>query len=337
MNITFRLDASEEIGIGHLMRCLALSEELINRGHRCYFLSKIDNEDLVEKIEKRKTIFKKLNSTTSLKEDLKKLIEFSKEQEIDWVVTDHYGIDSEYIKKIKKNGFKILSVDDAAQIDYCSDIILNQNIGSEKLRYSKKINSELLLGPKYVLLREELLRKNKMTESKNVKKILLTFGGTDNDNFTLKILKLLDSAIENKEFLVIAGPLNKFYEDIKKYSEDRNNITIIKSPENLADVYSKTDIAISAGGSSCYELAYFGIPNIIISIADNQLRIAEELEKQKVSIYSGKKDELNKEELIEKVKELIKNQTLRKKMSSNGKKLVDGKGKQRVVNFMEKM
>ncbi|GAG07678.1 unnamed protein product, partial [marine sediment metagenome] len=113
-------------------------------------------------------------------------------------------------------------------------------------------------------------------------------------------------------------------------------IRVIKSPENMANLYLESDIAISAGGSSCYELAYFGIPNIIITLADNQLNIAHELDKQKISTYLGTKNEIEIEQLKNKVKELINNDSLRKTMSQNGKKLVDGKGKERIVRFMER-
>jgi len=146
-------------------------------------------------------------------------------------------------------------------------------------------------------------------------------GGTDKDNLILKIMKFLKS-FNNLEFLIVIGPLNPHFDEIKKYIKENGlNARVIKSPDNMTDLYLESDIAISAGGSSCYEFAYFGIPNIIVVIADNQ------------SIYVGKKEELNSENLKNKFKELIDNSSLRKKLSENGKKLVDGKGKQRIVDF----
>jgi spore coat polysaccharide biosynthesis predicted glycosyltransferase SpsG len=100
-------------------------------------------------------------------------------------------------------------------------------------------------------------------------------------------------------------------------------------------IYLESDIAISAGGTTCYELAYFGIPNIIITIADNQLKNAKDLDKQKVSIYLGKKDDVTTDKITEKAKELIDNSNLRKSISLNGKKLIDGKGKKRIVEALE--
>ena len=336
MNVAFRVDASSNIGIGHLMRCLALSEELTRKGHDCYFLSKIENDELINKIEKN-NIHYQINSNATLLEDNKILVKFAKEKDIDWIVTDHYGINTEYIKEIKQNNFKVLSVDDNAQIHYYSDIVLNQNIGSEKLNFSAEKYTKFILGAKYAIIRDELLIKKNKKEGNEVKKILIMLGGTDKDNLILKILKTLKSC-RNLEFLVVIGPLNPHYDKIKNFIESENlKARIIKSPENMADLYLESDIAISAGGTSCYELSYFGIPNLIISVADNQLTISNEFDKQNISIYLGEKEKLSSEDLKNKFKELIDDSALRKKLSENGKKLVDGKGKQRIVELMEKI
>jgi UDP-2,4-diacetamido-2,4,6-trideoxy-beta-L-altropyranose hydrolase len=334
LKVAFRVDAIREIGIGHLMRCLALSEELTKRGNICYFLSKID--DALERIIKQYNVnVKKINRNLNLRDDLELLINFSKRNNIDWVITDHYGIDSNYIKNVKQNGFRVLSMDDCAQMYYVSDVVVNQNIGAEKVKIQADENTKLLLGPKYVMLRDELLIRNKRAGNKKVKKILVSLGGVDNDNYTLKILQ---SIFNNREILVILGPLNYFYNEISSFAEKtKGNIKIEKSPENMADIYLQSDIAVSAGGSSCYELAYFGIPNVIVATADNQIKLAQELDERKISIFLGKKEIVKAEKIRGHVEKLKNDYSLRKSMSQNGKKLIDGKGRVRIVDFMEKI
>lgn len=338
MKVVFRVDASSDIGIGHLMRCLALSEELLRREHSCYFLSKINNYELISIIKKNNVHFQKINPNATLQTDVEMLIKFSNENDVDWIITDHYDINSQYIREIKKHNPKVLSIDDDAQIHYYSDIIVNQNIGAEKFDFSSEKYSKLLLGPKYVMLRDELLKKYKRGGTKKVEKILIMLGGADPDNVTLKVLRMLESLNENVQFLVVTGPVNRFYNDILYYSNKCNiDIILLRAKKNMSDVYSQSDIAISAGGSSCYELAYFGIPNIIIAIADNQVRIARELNNQNISVYLGKKNEVKPEQLLNKIKALLDDYLLRKTMSENGKKLIDGKGKHKIVNVMERI
>ena len=336
LNIAFRVDASADIGIGHLMRCLALSEELTKKGHSCFFVSKTDNDELINRIQKNNDFFQ-LNQNLDLNQDAETLIKFSNENNIDWIVTDRYDIDTNYIQNLKEKNFKVLSIDDFAQIHYFSDIVLNQNIGSEKLKYSSERNTKFLLGPKYAILRDQLLIRENKKGPNDAEKILIMIGGTDKDNLILEILKSLKS-FNKTEFLVVIGPLNSHYDEIKKYIKDNDlNARVTKSPENMADLYLESDVAISAGGTSSYEFSYFGIPNLIIAIADNQLKISNELDKQNISIYLGKKDQLSTGNLKNKFKELIDNSALRKTLSENGKRLVDGKGKQRIVDFMEKI
>jgi len=335
LNIAFRADASADIGIGHLIRCLALAEELKNKGHSCFFVTKIENKELINKIEKNH-VHVQIDPNANLDEDKQILLKFSNENKIDWIITDHYEINSDYVQELKENKYNVLSIDDNALIHYHSDIVLNQNIGSEELRYSSEKYTKFLLEPKYALIRNQLLVRDKKTKRSAVKKILIMLGGADEDNITLQITQSLKS-IDNVEFLVIIGPLNPHYNKLKKYAEsEKLNIRLIKSPENMADLYLESDIAISAGGSSCYELSYFGIPNIIITLAENQLKGAKELDKQKIGIQLGNKQGIDTEQLEKKVKELIKDDSLRKMMSENGKKLVDGKGKERIVSVMER-
>jgi len=337
LNVIFRVDASKDIGIGHLMRCLALSEELIRRKQTCFFLSKVDNNELINRIKKNNIYFQNIPSNLSLQADLEMLLKISNENDIDWVITDHYGITSQYIKELKNKNLRVLSIDDSAQIHYYSDIIVNQNVGAEKLVFSSEKYSKFLLGTKYVILRDELLKRNKRPMKNKVEKILVMFGGADPDNVTLKILKMLESLKENIHFLVVTGPANQYNNFILSYLNKYNmNFTFLRNQRNMSDVYLESDIAISAGGTSCYELAYFGIPNIIVAIADNQIHIAKELERNGVSIYIGEVNDLKDKELINKVSELFSNSSLRKKMRENENKIVDGEGKGRIIDFMEK-
>jgi spore coat polysaccharide biosynthesis predicted glycosyltransferase SpsG len=221
-------------------------------------------------------------------------------------------------------------------IHYYSDVVLNQNIGSEKLRFSAEDYTKFLLGTKYVILQDELLRRDEKNYRKKVYNILVTLGGTDQYNLTLKILKALNETNQESEIFVVIGPFNPFYEDLKKFVEKSDlKINLLKSPEKMAEIYLKADIAISAGGTSCYEIAYFGIPNLIVTITDNQLKNAEELDRQKVSINLGHKNKVFNKLITDKVNQLITNDSLMKLMGKNGMELVDGEGKKRIVEFVE--
>lgn len=336
MRIIFRLDATKQIGIGHMMRCMALAEEFLKRGCKCYFFSDITSNKLLYQLKKRKIIVHKINKIIRQDKELKNLISFSKKKEIDWIISDNYEMDSKCTQIIKENGLKLLSIDDIAQAFYFSDIVVNQNINANILKIKGTKDTKFLLGTKYVMLRDELIKIKMKNYNDSVQNILITLGGTDKDNLNLKIIKNINDIYNEVRLVVVSGPYNSHYDILKKFSKNNSRkIDIIKTPSSMLDIYLESDIAISAGGSSCYELAYFGIPNIIITIADNQINIAKELDKKNVSIYLGKKEDFCSNILNENLIKLINDDSLRKKMAQNGRKLVDGKGKKRIVDYIE--
>ena len=319
------------------MRCFALAEELIKNKNICYFLSNIDNKNIYEKIVKSTIKIQRMSFTPKQDRDIKYLLDFSNSNDVDWVVTDHYDINSGYIQKIKDDGFKVLSIDDTSQTYYSSDLVVNQNVGYERLEFHTDNTTSLLLGPKYVMIRDELLRRDEKKFRKHVEKILITLGGSDNNNLTINILKILKEIInKNIEIIVVFSPLNKINDEFqsKISTLDNSNFRFLFSPKNIADLYIESDLAVSAGGSSCYELAYFGIPNMIITVADNQLNVAKELDKNNVSIYLGRKEELTSRIIEQNILRLINDSSRRKKMVENGMSLIDGKGKQRIIEAM---
>jgi len=338
MKIAFRVDASPDIGLGHLMRCLALSEELRRQGHECSFLLKTASSEVIQCIKKFQWVFHLIPPTATLQQDMDAVIKYAIDYDIDWVITDHYQIDSSYIKELKHQGFHVMSINDTASVHYYSDIVVNQNIGAEKLIFSTEPYTTLLLGSNYTMLRDELLFRTKKKHNPTVKKIVIIFGGTDPDNYLLFILQSLKEVTKGINILAVIGPFNPHLAILQEYQRKTDmKLNLIPSPPNMANIYLQADLAISAGGSSCYELAYYGIPNLIITVADNQLSIAEELDRQHIGIYLGRKKEIQQEYLKDKVKELLENQSLRKHMSQNGRKLVDGKGKKPIVDSMERV
>ncbi|MBN1280622.1 MAG: UDP-2,4-diacetamido-2,4,6-trideoxy-beta-L-altropyranose hydrolase [Candidatus Thermoplasmatota archaeon] len=338
MNIAFRVDASPDIGLGHLMRCLALSEELKNRGHYCLFFTKTNNPEVINRIKAYHHDSSLIPAFVSIQQDRDMLISYAQDQKIDWVVTDHYGIDASYIQVIKQRGFYVLSIDDTAQIHYYSDIIVNQNICAEKLEFSTEPYTIPLLGPSYVMLRDELLVREKKKYHTKVKKLLLLLGGSDSQNYILTILQSIANVIQNIELLVVIGPFNPHKAILQAYAEETDlPINCLYSPKNMAEYYLQADLAISAGGSSCYELAYFGIPSLIITVANNQRGVAYGFHTNRIGLYLGEQAEIKPEHLRDKVKELVEDKSLRDRMRQNGMNLVDGKGKAHIVDSMERI
>ena len=191
-----RVDANYNTGNGHFMRCLALAQAWKVRNDKVTFISSCESLILRERITNEGFRYVPIKKTNPNPEDLEitlKTINNSKSNNC-WVVLDGYHFDHNYQKSIKNNGNLLLVIDDIAHLEYYSaDIILNQNINAENLSYSCESKTILLMGTKFVLIRDEFFDyQNRIIRTPNIaKKILITFGNNDSQNITLNVLEAL--------------------------------------------------------------------------------------------------------------------------------------------------
>ncbi len=336
-----RADANTQIGSGHLMRCLALAQAWKKQGGNVTFISDCGSESLRNRItgegfelvliEKPcpdladlETTFLVINNSSSIKP---------------WVVLDGYHFDTEYQQRIKYNGNPLLVIDDTAHLNhYFADIILNQNINAENLNYSYEPGTKLLLGTDYVLLRDEFsFYQNWKREIPEVaKKILVTMGAGDANNVTLRVLDALDQVdIDGLKIKVVAGASNPHLDIIRVAAkESRHRVELAIDVLNMSELMAWADLAVSAGGSTCWELAFNGVPSILIVTAENQKSIAEGLNKYNSAVNLGWYNKVTSEQIKNTFHILISDKAKRNIMSNYGRRLINGKGKYKVTAEM---
>ena len=148
-NILIRVDASKEIGLGHLMRQIALAQHFQDHNIKPTILTQINNKQILKKIEDENIDYILFpNNTVSLIEDTNITLEKAKEIQCKWIILDGYQFDTNYQKRLKQEEFKLLSVDDYAPYHFVSDVILNQNT-TNKTIYSKESHTK---GPIWIFL-----------------------------------------------------------------------------------------------------------------------------------------------------------------------------------------
>lgn len=333
-NIIVRADASRKIGTGHIMRTLALAETLKEQGMKVFFLCIDIPRNLEIRLKKENmNVIKYQNIKIGSSEDAENTVKLAKSLKVKWIIADGYNFGTIFQKIIKAQGNKLLLFDDYRHSDYYyADLVINGGVHANKISYmNKNENTKVLLGPKYILLREEFLNKNqKRVVSISANKILVTLGGSDPTNQTAKVLKALKNIEEDFKAKIIIGPGYEAKVDL----QNDNRIEFIKSVNDMASLIMWADIGISAGGITLLEMAFLGLPNLIIKTAKNQCATHLFSDKYQTSIYLGKAEEVTSEVIEREVKELQKNLSLRQKMSENGKKLIDGKGNQRILESL---
>ena len=343
MNIVIRADASDLIGTGHVMRCLALAQGWQDQGGKAIFVLANKSPELEARLLSEKMIILYLSVKAGCHEDAHQTVDFTQQFAAQWVVVDGYHFGAEYQKVIKDFGTRLLFIDDYGHADYYyADLVLNQNIAANQDLYiNRETYTKLLLGTEYALLRREFWKWRDWQRVVNpiASKILITLGGSDPDNVTLKVIQALNLLNkDNLEVNVVIGGSNPHYECLQREAADASSaISLHRNVSNMPELMAWADMAIAAGGSTNWELAFMGLPSIVITIADNQKAIAAELDRQGAIINLGWHQDVTIEQIGLVLRELIGDRHKREDMSQKGRKLVDGNGASRVASQMLNM
>ena len=337
--LVIRADANRQIGTGHLMRCMALAQAWGEAGGEVAFVTARDGRPWLTLLQEEGFETHEVSMSYPAPGDWETLREVLSSVPNAWVILDGYHFDSAYHDLIRGTGHRLLVIDDMGHLDrYAADVILNQNLHATSLRYTCEPGCRLLLGPQYVLLRQEFLeRRGGQREIRPLGgRILVTLGGVDPYNVTSRVLLALQALDrEGVEIRAVVGQNNTHSENLKAIS-NRPAIPIehIRDPDSMSALMAWADLAISAGGSTGWELAFMGVPSLVLIMSDNQVPIAEGLDAEGVARNLGWHDRLREDELVGAVVSLLGDGEKRARMAQRGQALVDGGGTARVVEFL---
>lgn len=338
MNVVIRADAGPSVGTGHVMRMMALGEACCNLGSNVTMLCGSLPAGLVQRLIDCGIDVHQLASSTCDAEDARETLETAEDLEADWIVLDGYGFDQQYQKAISRSDAMLLMMDEGSVANpEIVNVILNQNVYAVKdLR-----ESNLLAGCQYTLLRSEFLSQaacEQKTIRQFARRIMLTFGGCDEQNWTARVLKSLQFGGADKLIVdVVLGAGYPHSEELLALKRALScSIRIHRNVDRMVDVMQRVDFAITAGGSTCYELARCGVPALAIPVADNQLPIVDALAQHGtlVSFTPVDDDAECVSQLKKKIRSLLRDPQQRNSMSQAGRKLVDGKGAFRIARKM---
>ncbi|AYD40703.1 UDP-2,4-diacetamido-2,4,6-trideoxy-beta-L-altropyranose hydrolase [Clostridium fermenticellae] len=318
MNIAIRAEGGSKVGMGHIMRTLVLAKELSLK-NKVYYLCKdtIDNKGGIIKIQENK--FKVFTFKESILEVLSNV-------NTELLITDSYDVNERYFIQTKNIVKHTVYIDDINSFDYPVDLLINQNINARGFNYRQKYK---LLGLKYLMIREEFRNLPEKRINEQAKDIMITMGGSDIVNFTKILLKWIKNL--NFSFHVVIGPS---FQNINYFESIHESNIEFYFNANMAEIMKKCDIAVSAAGSSMYELLASGVPSLSVITADNQVDVARKLGNMNISESLLWYNKLSKNVFIDKLNCLCNNYTLRKEESAVGQKLIDGFGTKRIADFI---
>ncbi len=358
MKVVFRVDASVRMGTGHIMRCLTLAKALRKRGVETSFICRAHIGSLIELLEQEAvpvTVLPSPNQPTkeigaedyvawlgvSQAEDAEQSIEALNRDKPDWLVVDHYGINLEWEQRLRPYVGSLMVIDDLANGRHDCDLLLNQNYSGEGVESYKGLlpkNCRLLLGPRFSLLKPEYNIYRKIPGprgSKDVKRVLIFFGGSDRHNMTELVLEALSTPeLMHLEIDLVVGTNNLQRAELHEQVSARSLTNLYESRPHLADLMEQADIAIGAGGSTTWERMCMGLPALVVSTCENQRPISEALSEAGLIQYVGDIGAVRPDDLAQAIKELIGNRDRILELSTKSQLLVDGLGALRLAEVL---
>jgi UDP-2,4-diacetamido-2,4,6-trideoxy-beta-L-altropyranose hydrolase len=352
MKVAIRVDASENVGAGHLMRCLTLADELRANGATVIFITHDLAEDWMELITGRGHLSGPLpvrrgfdaRAEDGIDAKLGWRVDAMNTRDClgafgtpDWLIVDHYALDAKWEACLRPRVGKIMVIDDLADREHDCDLLLDSNFfeGSGQ-RYDRLIPKECvrLIGPQYALLRPEFRKafSEHSTDEGEKFRIVVSFGGSDPTGETLKILAAIKGAgLRDTLIDVVVGSWNKDRFEIERMCGEIPGANYLFNVDNMACLMAKAALYVGAGGTTTWERCCMNLPGIVIATAENQIAGSVAMARRGAQIYLGKAPEVSGDNVMHVISFLQNNVWLRDALGNVGAGIVDGLGAERVV------
>lgn len=366
MKVIFRVDASLEIGTGHVMRCLTLASALLARGAHCQFICRAHEGNLIDFIRQRgfrvhtlpvlpanacaadPVLTSPANAElahghwlgTTQAQDAQACAPMLAAELPNWLIVDHYALDARWEQALAPYCRRLMVIDDLADRPHICDLLLDQTLRRETADYRPLVPApcQLLCGSSYALLRPEFaalrLYSLQRRAQPQLRNLLITMGGVDKDNVTSQVLiALCESPVPpNCQITVVMGATAPWLAQVQQLAQDMPwHTRVLVSVSNMARLMADSDLAIGAAGATSWERCCLGLPSIMLVLASNQQTVAQALEREEAARII-----LCAQDLPGLFRELLEQPAALKAMSLGAAKIVDGQGLMSIVDVLER-
>jgi UDP-2,4-diacetamido-2,4,6-trideoxy-beta-L-altropyranose hydrolase len=335
--LLIRADADPQSGTGHVMRMLALAQAWNRRGGEAIFAS----IQLSAKLSDRLTGFKFVQRpgiVPGSQEDADWTLSIARATGAGFLVADGYAFGPDFQRSVRGEGLKLAVVCDfAVDAEFSCDFLINQNLGSGAEDYPNlPTESAGLFGPDFALLRSEFAlanRKSRKSRRGAGKRLLITLGGSDPVDFSSRLLRALGphAAGEGWNISMLVGSDNAKKSELFHLAADYSGVSCLAPVSNMGVLLDQADAVFSAGGSTCWELCFRGLPMAVVSIAANQNGIVHALGNAGAAVNLGWYEQVEDTAIRDAARTILGDVKKREALSARALRVVDGRGADRVA------
>ena len=314
-------DGGKEIGLGHLRRCLTLADALARLGAKVGF---VVNDDAIA----QQLVQAQGYAIVSRADDLDRVLGALWSWRANVVIADSYALNSTELAALRRGIGYLVVIDDLANQQLPADIVTNSAVRATSVQYHALPETRFLLGASYVLLRHEFAANPPREIRDRVMRVLVTVGGSDPIGLTPRLANWVRKGMDGIGVDVVVGP---FFQKTRVEGE-MAQVIVHREPNDMRALMLAADIAITGGGQTTYELAATGTPAIAVRLADNQRANVTGLAEAGTLDYVGDIGDGDLEgKIVTALKRLAEDREQRQEMSQRGRRLVDGRGAERVA------
>lgn len=334
--LVLRADSSPSIGTGHVMRCFAMAQAWHDRGGRTLLVSSAPLGVLGDRLVSEKIL---LLTIPRGADDATFTAQTARENGARWIVADGYHFGESYFSQLHRSGVRALAVEDYPRgCARVADAVLNANSYASADEYGETPRGKrFLLGCRYSLLRREFERwrswKREVTAP--AKHLLVTLGGADPTNATAKVVQAVrELRSPGLETIVVIGAANPNATAIREAAKADRSIRVESAVDDMGALMAWADLAVSASGTTVWEMAFMELPALLLVAAENQEQNAADLTERGIAQSLGRAETVTVETLRKRLHELLDSTSARRVMADRGRSLVDGEGADRVAAFL---
>ncbi len=352
--VVFRVDASLEMGSGHVMRCLNLADGLSRGGgeYQVRFVCRECPGYAVELIRRRgfELLLLPLRDTDAKPEPppayaawlgVDRRVDASDcmvalQGGVDLLVVDHYGIDSRWETVMRRVARRILVIDDLADREHNADLLLDQNLVVRMdSRYNDlvAVRCRQMIGPEYALIDARFAELTPVVPRSKVNRLFVFFGGSDLSNLTCRTLRELSELGVPGD--VVIGAANPHRAEVEQLCDGSSWCLHVQSTR-MAELMGQADLAVGAGGIAHWERCAVGLPSVVIPVAANQMETTAMLAERQACVDLGPAETLAPGAIARAVDALCNDPVRLQAMSAHAHGVVpDAHGARRVALAIE--
>lgn len=317
------------------MRCRALAGEWRQHGGAVTFLTTSTSQEFLDRLRQEGCEVLTGQPGRTCLDELDWLVPILQKEQAGLLILDGYDFDEDYQQEVKSWVNCLVCLDDVPKRRFACDVLLNQNLGVSAGDYEPYVLPEttLLLGTRYALLRSEFKHHaGSYRVTAKPRQVLVTLGGADPDDHTARVLKELAND-SDLEIDVVLGALYPHPDPVSRTPGlNPNHVRVHRGLNSLLSLAKQTDLAVTGGGSTVWELACLGTPMVVLGTADSQEALLRGLRAEQAALVLGPIDSITSGEIIEAVQSLLAVPSRLQELSQSAARLVDGLGAERVID-----